>query len=947
MLLGGKFARPLASWDFIHRDQLSFRLKSPHTLIQAPAGCLLTESLAAILEADGRQLVWLRLGWEDFDPATCLLSLIEAFQAVIDNVGSAILEKMRSLPGPLQGWPGLYARLGHEIKLRQPARHTLVLENMHCLAGSPQTLALLGKHFLPALPEQTRVVLTSHKSLLPYSLQIQPEIVTARDLRLTTDAARRLFQSAEFIPGKDFRPALRLAEGSPVGLIGLYMVGQLLGEAYLQELLHRQTTRSGACAQLARDWLDTLDEGDVQSIGTLISLGYNHPVINQSQIGRPALTPSPCVQQLAGGWVRPRHLWLTSLQAALHANPAFRQQSIHVAADYLCRKGSLIPGIGLFLTLNAPDRAADYLAQGVETMLGLGQWELLKAWLRLLPEPILASQPRLLHASAEIKSAQGDLAGAADDFKRAGERYVQERDQASHVTSLLSLSTLADRQGNPSEAWSNAYRALQLAQSARLPRQESSAELQIGLLALQAGDIAGALPHLELAGKLAHIAGEAGLLKRIHDLQALAQEQERRLLQRQQQHQRYQAAQQAERDGLARLQEAIQAPRDLEEPAWDPQGWLQAPLMLKPGAILSTNGHLTNGKPGLRGKISAWLRRSLANGHRQNAEPGATAGTDSLENEPLALPEPALQPPASATGASAVEIQSAPDSAAQIGQPSPGLLPAASASPPHSPKMELPGLSAYMLGEFRLLIAEALVEQLPSGRSGVLLKYLIHNYGRRIPRDELMDIFWPEVVPESARNRLNVTLNKIRTSLRQVSTLEIILFEADKYFLNPELPVWIDVKQFEHLLAEARRLEDSGQTDQAMQSLEVAANLYQGDFLASDLYEEWTVLVREHLRLAYLDAIYRLSQRHYESRHYAACAALCQSILRRDNCREDVHCLLMRCYAHQAQIPLALRQYQICVQALRQELDVAPAATTVALYEQLRRRELTEPRPAN
>ena len=67
-------------------------------------------------------------------------------------------------------------------------------------------------------------------------------------------------------------------------------------------------------------------------------------------------------------------------------------------------------------------------------------------------------------------------------------------------------------------------------------------------------------------------------------------------------------------------------------------------------------------------------------------------------------------------------------------------------------------------------------------------------------------------------------------------------------------------------------------------------------------------------------------------------ASVCQNILERDNCREDVHCLLMRCYAHQNQVPLALRQFQIRVQALRQELDVDPATSTVSLYEELRHR---------
>jgi hypothetical protein len=51
----------------------------------------------------------------------------------------------------------------------------------------------------------------------------------------------------------------------------------------------------------------------------------------------------------------------------------------------------------------------------------------------------------------------------------------------------------------------------------------------------------------------------------------------------------------------------------------------------------------------------------------------------------------------------------------------------------------------------------------------------------------------------------------------------------------------------------------------------------------------------------------------------------------------------MRCYAGQEQIPLALRQYQVCVEALQRELDVTPEPATTQLAERLRRHEGISP----
>jgi DNA-binding SARP family transcriptional activator len=47
----------------------------------------------------------------------------------------------------------------------------------------------------------------------------------------------------------------------------------------------------------------------------------------------------------------------------------------------------------------------------------------------------------------------------------------------------------------------------------------------------------------------------------------------------------------------------------------------------------------------------------------------------------------------------------------------------------------------------------------------------------------------------------------------------------------------------------------------------------------------------------------------------------------------------MHSYSHQGQYHLALRQYQLCVEALHAELDVKPATETIKLFEHIRRRE--------
>lgn len=247
-------------------------------------------------------------------------------------------------------------------------------------------------------------------------------------------------------------------------------------------------------------------------------------------------------------------------------------------------------------------------------------------------------------------------------------------------------------------------------------------------------------------------------------------------------------------------------------------------------------------------------------------------------------------------------------------------------------------VAVHMLGAFSVII-QGLTLKLASSRSLSLFKYLLLHHKQNTSREVLMDIFWPEAEPELARNNLNVAMHNLRKAIFTVTDLPLIIYEGGMYNLAPDLHVWLDVDEFERCVKAGQRLEAKNQITSAVTEYETAISLYQGDFLEQNPYEEWTVLDRERLRIAYLDTLDRLSQIYFEQERYAACITVCQLILTRDRCREDAHCILIRCYSRQGQYHLALRQFQVCVEALRAELEVEPAPETYQLYEHIRRRE--------
>lgn len=199
-----------------------------------------------------------------------------------------------------------------------------------------------------------------------------------------------------------------------------------------------------------------------------------------------------------------------------------------------------------------------------------------------------------------------------------------------------------------------------------------------------------------------------------------------------------------------------------------------------------------------------------------------------------------------------------------------------------------------------------------------------------------MDTFWPDSDLEAARRNLHQAIYALRQILRgEQSEFHHIFFKNDCYSLNPAIDLWIDFKEFEKCIHAGRRLDQSGLPENAIEQYGTAEALYQGDFLEEDLYEDWPTVQRERLRNSYFSLVDRLTELYLQAGQYTAVIHLCHKVLAKDRCYESVHRVLMQCYLAQGQRHLAVRQYQACIRALREDLGIRPSQETVDLYHRI------------
>ncbi|HEX5440443.1 MAG TPA: BTAD domain-containing putative transcriptional regulator, partial [Ktedonobacterales bacterium] len=211
-------------------------------------------------------------------------------------------------------------------------------------------------------------------------------------------------------------------------------------------------------------------------------------------------------------------------------------------------------------------------------------------------------------------------------------------------------------------------------------------------------------------------------------------------------------------------------------------------------------------------------------------------------------------------------------------------------------------------------------------------------------RDALAGLLWPDYDQAHAR----ATLRRTLSPLHRLLGAGYLNIERERLALQPDAALWSDVGEFESVLA---RCQTHGHDDNVacamcLPLLTAAANLYSDSFLAgfalrdSPAFDDWQWAQGERLRRSLASALERLALGHSAEGAYDAALLAARRWLSLDRLHEPAHRLLMSIYAWAGQRSAALQQYRSCVQALDEELGVAPLEATTELYESLRARQL-------
>jgi DNA-binding SARP family transcriptional activator len=242
-------------------------------------------------------------------------------------------------------------------------------------------------------------------------------------------------------------------------------------------------------------------------------------------------------------------------------------------------------------------------------------------------------------------------------------------------------------------------------------------------------------------------------------------------------------------------------------------------------------------------------------------------------------------------------------------------------------------LRFYLFGKMEVRGGKSDLVVFASRRVEELLCYLLLNRDNPQPREALADLLWSDVTTTQSKNYLRKALWQLQSSLdaHLASRDErILLADTDWIQVNPRCSLWLDVAILEKAFASVQGLLGRKLDANQALALDQAIALYRGNLLEG-WYQEWCLYERERLQHIYLASLDKLMD-YCEAHNFPEKGLMYgQSILRYDRARERTHQRLMRLYCLAGERTEALRQYEKCVTALREELGVEPSRRTCQL----------------
>ena len=254
------------------------------------------------------------------------------------------------------------------------------------------------------------------------------------------------------------------------------------------------------------------------------------------------------------------------------------------------------------------------------------------------------------------------------------------------------------------------------------------------------------------------------------------------------------------------------------------------------------------------------------------------------------------------------------------------------------------GLKFFLLGKMRIEKNGEAFTDFQSPQILGLLAFLLADRNHTHTREELIQMFWPEVSETSARNNLRVALFRLKNAFQDdLGNQPLITGTTRAIGINPDCQFWADIYTFQNVI---ERYQDDYYTTgtltiSAINEINRVLQLYQQEFLYENVldsakFKNWLFFKKEQFRQYASWANNRLLEYNEGNRKFEQCLQYTRFGLIMDPWNEKMHQQHMRFLTLTDNRDQALAHYSRLEKAFLQERGIRLSGDTEALYERIR-----------
>ncbi|MDO9575076.1 MAG: tetratricopeptide repeat protein [bacterium] len=246
-------------------------------------------------------------------------------------------------------------------------------------------------------------------------------------------------------------------------------------------------------------------------------------------------------------------------------------------------------------------------------------------------------------------------------------------------------------------------------------------------------------------------------------------------------------------------------------------------------------------------------------------------------------------------------------------------------------------LKIYSLSRFKVYVGDRPVSW-KSSKAKSIFKYLLLQRNRSAPKEVITELLWPEQPPGRGDANFRKALSLARHSLEpEEAVSHYLTSEGELISLDPKDGYYYDAEEFDRILLQAKTDKTAGREDDALTMRLQALNLYRGDLLPEDIYEDYSTIERERLRENYLEILLKVSEFFLEKGEYNIATQYANQAVAKDRLCEDGYRLLILLEYKKGNRTEAIRVYKKYRDYLKDELGVGPDIEITELYEKITR----------